>query len=141
MVCMNPGRHESRQPRHQPLAGEGRHHAELECADRAAARHQCECVALDLIDANGEMIATIPVDGIAAAGVLGANNLVSARTESVLTAALSEELVNILYAGARLRSRVAFTTSDQSQHLRILDSYRMDLQITLAANYMVNGDE
>ncbi|MBK6831678.1 MAG: hypothetical protein IPG92_13475 [Flavobacteriales bacterium] len=96
---------------------------------------------LDLIDANGEMIATIPVDGIAAAGLLGANNLVTARTESVLTAELSEELVNILYAGARLRSSVAFTTSDQSQHLRILDSYRMDLQITLAANYMVNGDE
>ena len=96
---------------------------------------------LDLIDANGEMIATIPVDGIAAAGLLGANNLVTARTESVLTAELSEELVNILYAGALLRSRVAFTTSDQSQHLLILDSYRMDLQITLAANYMVNGDE
>lgn len=96
---------------------------------------------LDLIDANGEVIANIPVEGIAAPGVLGANNLVTASTESVLTATLSEELVNVLYAGARLRSRVAFTTSDQSQHLRILDSYRMDLQITLAANYLVNGDE
>lgn len=96
---------------------------------------------LDLIDANGEVIANIPVDGLAAPGLLGGNGLVSQRVESTLSATLSPELVNVLYSGARLRSRVAFTTSDQTQHLRILDSYRMDLQMTLAANYLVNGDE
>ena len=63
------------------------------------------------------------------------------RDSSVLIAELDSDLVNILYSGARLRSSVAFTTADQTQHLRILDSYTMELQVTLAANYVVNGDE
>lgn len=96
---------------------------------------------LAMINDAGEVVATLPVDGVATPGLLGANNVVTQATESVLTVALSEEEVDLLYSGLRLRTRVAFTTSDQTQHLRILDSYRMDLQMTLSANYMVNGDE
>jgi hypothetical protein len=94
-----------------------------------------------MINEAGEVVATLPVEGVAAPGVLGANNVVTQATESVLTVSLSEQEVDLLYSGVRLRTRVAFTTSDQTQHLRILDSYRMDLQMTLSANYMVNGDE
>ncbi len=96
---------------------------------------------LDLIDPSGNVISSIPVEGQVAPGVLGANGIVTASTESVLTAPLSEELVNVLYTGARLRTRMILTTSDPTEHVQIYDSYRMDLQITLAANYMVNGDE
>ncbi|MBK8497543.1 MAG: hypothetical protein IPL52_01690 [Flavobacteriales bacterium] len=98
-------------------------------------------IELDLIDAAGNVVATIPVEGQIAPGIMGGNGLVTQSVESVLTAPMSEQLVDVLYTGARLRSRIALTTSDQTQHLRILDRYRMDLQITLAANYMVNGDE
>lgn len=69
------------------------------------------------------------------------NGLVSASVNSTLVAELDENLVNILYSGAKVRSSVSFTTSDQTQHLMILDRYRMELQVTLAANYVVNGDE
>lgn len=98
-------------------------------------------IVLDLIDSDGQVVSSIPVEGTVAPGILGANALVSHRTSSQLTARLDEALVNQLYTGARLRTRVAFTTADQGQHLRLLDSYALDLQVTLEANYMVNGDE
>lgn len=98
-------------------------------------------IVLDLIDGDDDVIGSIPVNGIAASGVLGADGLVVNRTNSQLSAELDEALVDLLYSGARLRTRVAFTTADQSQHLRLLDSYALDLQVTLEANYMVNGDE
>lgn len=98
-------------------------------------------VLLDLIDADGNAVATIPVSGTVASGLLGPNGLVNRRTESRLEARLDEDLVNLLYAGTRLRTRVAFTTADQTQHLRLLDSYALDLQMTIEANYLVNGDE
>ncbi|HRD51538.1 MAG TPA: hypothetical protein PKY96_02715, partial [Flavobacteriales bacterium] len=98
-------------------------------------------IVLDLIDSDGQVTGSIPVDGTVAPGILGANALVSQRTSSRLTAQLDEALVDQLYSGARLRTRVAFTTADQGQHLRLLDSYALDLQVTLEANYMVNGDE
>lgn len=98
-------------------------------------------ILLDLIDGEGEVIGSIPVDGIADSGILGSDGLVVQRTNSLLTAELDEALVDLLYTGACLRTRVAFTTADQSQHLRLLDTYALDLQVTLAANYLVNGDE
>ena len=98
-------------------------------------------IVLDLIDDEGEVVASIPVDGTVASGVLGPNGLVSQRANSELNAQLDEALVGLLYSGTRLRTRVAFTTVDQSQHLRLLDSYALDLQVTLEASYLVNGDE
>ncbi|MBK7383193.1 MAG: hypothetical protein IPI81_07630 [Flavobacteriales bacterium] len=98
-------------------------------------------ITMELVDANGIVLATIPVQGQVAAGIVGANGLVSASVNSTLVAELDENLVNILYSGAKVRSSVSFTTSDQTQHLMILDRYRMELQVTLAANYVVNGDE
>lgn len=96
---------------------------------------------LELINAEGQVVAVIPVQGTVASGVLGPNGVVMQRTNSVLTATIDAGTMNELYGGARIRTRAAFTTVDQSQHLRILDSYAMDLQITLEANYLVNGDE
>lgn len=98
-------------------------------------------VLLDLIDEGGAVLAGIPVEGTVSSGLLGADGIVSHRTTSHLTARLDEALVDLLYSGARLRTRVAFTTADQSQHLRLLDRYALDLQVTIEASYMVNGDE
>lgn len=96
---------------------------------------------LELIDASDAVVAVIPVQGTVAPGVLGANGIVTQRTDTRLEATIDAGTMDELYRGVRVRSRVAFTTSDQSQHLRILDSYALDLQVTLEANYLVNGDE
>jgi len=96
---------------------------------------------LDIINGDGQVLSNIPVAGTIASGLLGVNALVQQSIESRLEAQLTTEQVDLLYAGGRLRTRVAFTTADQTQHLQILDSYKLDLQITAAANYIVNGDE
>lgn len=96
---------------------------------------------LDIIDGEGAVLSNIPVTGGIASGVLGVNGLVQSSTASRLDAQLTTSQVDMLYDGGRLRTRVAFTTTDQTQHLRILDSYKLDLQITAEANYIVNGDE
>lgn len=96
---------------------------------------------LDLVDEAGAVIASIPVQGSVLAAALGADGLVTQPSTSRLTAELDEALVHLLYTGARLRTRVAFTTADPARHLRLLDRYALDLQLTLEANYLVNGDE
>ena len=47
--------------------------------------------------------------------------------------------VDLLYGDARLRTRVVFDTDAQLGHVRVLDSYFMDLQVTVDGNYIVNG--
>lgn len=98
-------------------------------------------ILIDLVDEQGQVLAALPIEGTVAAGLLGPENLVAQPVNSVLTAELDEAAVNLLYDGARLRTRAAFTTADQTMHLRLLDRYRLDLQMTIAANYVVNGDE
>jgi hypothetical protein len=49
--------------------------------------------------------------------------------------------MDLLYSAGRLRISTLFNTADQSQHVQLLDGYRMDLQVTVEANYLVNGDE
>ncbi|MCB9169390.1 MAG: hypothetical protein H6597_05830 [Flavobacteriales bacterium] len=98
-------------------------------------------ILMDVIDADANVVASIPVDGTVAAGHLGTDGLVDMRTDAHLRAELTDAQVDLLYANTRLRLRTIFNTSDQSQHLQLLDSYQLDLQITTAANYIVNGDD
>jgi hypothetical protein len=86
-------------------------------------------------------VGQIPVQGVMASGILGADGLVTASVDSQLDAAVSEELMDLLYSAGRLRISTLFNTADQSQHVQLLDGYRMDLQVTVEANYLVNGDE
>ncbi|HMC97389.1 MAG TPA: hypothetical protein VKG92_07050, partial [Flavobacteriales bacterium] len=96
---------------------------------------------LDIVNMDGQVLSNVPITGTITSGILGVNGLVQHATDSRMDAHLTTEQINLLYADGRLRSRVAFTTADQTQHLRILDSYELELQITAAANYIVNGDE
>ena len=98
-------------------------------------------LSLELIDDADQVVAVIPVQGVIAPGLLGPNGLVTQRTDTQLIAEIDTATMDLLYSGVRVRSRAAFTTSDQSQHLRILNHYALDLQVTLEANYLVNGDE
>ncbi|MBL8001403.1 MAG: hypothetical protein JNL05_05515 [Flavobacteriales bacterium] len=98
-------------------------------------------ISLDVVDGGGTVVGSFPVLGTIASGVLGADGLVSAPTSSRIDVSVPPEALDLLYATGRARIRAAFTTADQTQHLRILDSYRLDLKLTVDVNYLVNGDE
>jgi hypothetical protein len=98
-------------------------------------------IQLAIVDAEGNVLSEVPVQGTIPAGPLGANGLVSAPASGVLTAYLAPHQVDLLYQGTRLRTRVVLSTSTQSMHLRILDTYALQVQITGSFNYLVNGDE
>lgn len=93
-----------------------------------------------VVDANDHVVSNVAVQGLIATGILNSNDLVQTPVESELRAALSSEQVVQLKDGGRLRLRVVFNTADQSQRVQILDSYKLDLQVTLGANYEVNGE-
>jgi hypothetical protein len=96
---------------------------------------------LAIVDGNGEVLSTIPVNGVLVPGILGPDRTVIASVDSRTSAWISAGQMDLLYGGNKLRVRAAFNTSDQLEHLRILERYRLDLQITARANYVVNGDE
>lgn len=98
-------------------------------------------VQLDIVDAAGAVLSPLPVSGSIAPGVLGPDLLVQAPVESMLTTVLDDAQVDLLYTGGRLRITPVFSTSDQTQHLQLLDSYALELQITADVHYIVNGDE
>lgn len=96
---------------------------------------------LDIVDRDRNLLSQVPVDGVLAAGILGANGLVQTRTTSVLRAPLTDEQVTLLYGNGRFRIRLVFNTIDQTQHVQLLDQYTVDMQFTVGARYLVNGDE
>ena len=96
---------------------------------------------LDIVDADNNVVSPIPVFGSLQAAALDADGLVQTPVESKSDATLSAEQVDLLYGATRVRVRIVFNTADQSQHVRLLDSYFADLQITAKVNYLLNGDE
>ncbi|MCB0763131.1 MAG: hypothetical protein R2815_10385 [Flavobacteriales bacterium] len=96
---------------------------------------------MDIVDAEGQVVRAVPLQGLIASGVLGANGVVQHSVDSRADAQLDADGIDLLYAGNRLRLRAIFNTADQAQHVRILDSYRMDVKIAAGAHYLVNGDE
>lgn len=96
---------------------------------------------LAIVDEGGLVLAGLPVDGTIATGLLGGDGLVHTPIDSRLTATLSAEHTDMLYNGGKVRLRAVFNTADQVQHLQLYDHYRLDLQVTAGAHYMVNGNE
>lgn len=96
---------------------------------------------LDIIDPDNNVLSDVPVSGTVLSGILGGDGLVQATTTSRSDAVLTAEQVDLLYGTGRIRIRMIFNTADQTQHLRILESYATDLQITAKVNYLVNGDK
>lgn len=96
---------------------------------------------LDIVDDAGNVIANLPVQGTVAAGMLGPDQHVSAPVSSQVSTYLDASEVDLLYAHPRLRTTVVFNTADQTQHLEILDSYQLDLQMVFDGNYVINGNE
>jgi hypothetical protein len=93
-----------------------------------------------VVDENDQVLSQVDVQGTIASGLMGPDNLVQSSVDSQLRTSLGRTQVEQLKNGGRLRLRVVFDTADQTQHLQILDRYKLDLQVTLGANYVVNGE-
>lgn len=98
-------------------------------------------IAMAITDASGQVLSTLGPLGTVNSAVLGSNGTVTASVASRLDVELAPDQVDRLYAGGHLRVTATFNTADQATHVQILDSYRMDLQVTMGANYVVNGDD
>ncbi|MEO8069564.1 MAG: hypothetical protein ABI599_17845 [Flavobacteriales bacterium] len=96
---------------------------------------------LEIIDADWNVLSNVPVAGTIASGLLGTDGFVETPVESKLTAPISEAQVDMLYNGGRLRITSLYNTANQPQQVKILDRYRLDLQVTVRGTYTVNGDE
>ncbi|MBL7950976.1 MAG: hypothetical protein JNM62_04595 [Flavobacteriales bacterium] len=98
-------------------------------------------VELDIVDRERELLSHVPTTGLITSGVLGSNRLVQSSVRSRIVAELTEDQMDLLYGEGRFRIRIVFNTTDQTQHLRLLDRYALDMQFTVGARYFVNGDE
>lgn len=98
-------------------------------------------VLLDIVDLDRNVLVNVPVEGMLAPGIMGPAGVVQASVESSLHARLTPDMVELLYGPGRLRTRIVFNTTDQVEHVRILDRYALDLQFTVDGTYIVNGDE
>ncbi len=96
---------------------------------------------IDIVGPDDSVWENVAVDGQIASGIVGGDGFVEASVASELRAGLSAAQVDRLYEEGRFRIRVIFNTADQGQHLQLLDTYSLDLQITLGANYIINGDD
>jgi len=96
---------------------------------------------IDIVDDDDQVLGSVTVEGWIASGIPGPDGFVHAPTASRTVAQLDAAQLDQLYAGGRFRIRAAFTTADPARHVQLLERYRMDLRITVGANYMVNGKD
>ena len=98
-------------------------------------------IELAIVDDAGNVLSVLDPGGTVSSGNLGSDGNVSAPVSSRLDFDVSPEQMNLLQASGKVRISAIFNTADQSQHVQIHSDYRMDLQLTVGANYTVNGDE
>lgn len=98
-------------------------------------------IELAIIGADGQMLAILPPGGTIASGMLGPGGTVTSSTSGKLDFEVGPEAMNLIHQQGGVQVTALFNTADQAQHVQILDTYRMDLQVTMDANYVVNGDE
>ncbi|MDQ3101070.1 MAG: hypothetical protein M3R08_06765, partial [Bacteroidota bacterium] len=96
---------------------------------------------IDIVDDELNLLSAVPIQGTINSAILGSDLLVQLEVSSELTTSLTSDQVDLLYQGGKFRIRTIFNTADQTQHVRILDSYELHLQITAGAHYVVNGDD
>lgn len=98
-------------------------------------------IELAIVDDAGNVLSVLDPGGTVSPGNLGSDGNVSAPASSRLDFDVSPEQMNLLQASGKVRISAIFNTADQSQHIQIHSDHRMDLQLTVGANYTVNGDE
>ncbi len=95
---------------------------------------------LAVVNDAGQVLTVLQPGGTIASGSLGSDGLVATPTQSRLDFIVAPDQMNLLQETGKVRVTAVFNTSDQSQHVQILDRYALDLQLTMHANYILNGD-
>lgn len=98
-------------------------------------------IALEIVDGNGQSLTILEPGATVASGTLGPDGFVGAPTSSQADIPISVEQMNLLQQTGMVRIRAVFNTTDQGNHVQILDRYALALQLTVDANYVVNGNE
>lgn len=98
-------------------------------------------VELAIVDEGGVVLSQVDVPGTVPHGAIDGDGLVTAPGVGRLDVTLTTPQVDLLYTGGRFRLRAVLNTGQQGTLLPILEHYRIDLRITAAANYIVNGNE
>jgi hypothetical protein len=98
-------------------------------------------VELAVVDASGQVLTVLTPGGTVASGQLGPDGLVSGRTSSRVDIHVRSEQMDLLHQTGLVRITAIFNTATQDQHIQLLDRYALALQLTVDANYTVNGDE
>lgn len=96
---------------------------------------------LAIVDDADVVLSVLAPGGTVPSGSLGSDGNVSAPTSSHLVFDVSPEQMNLLQASGKVRITAIFNTAGQPQHVQIHSDHRMDLQLTVDADYTVNGDE
>ncbi|MBK7247773.1 MAG: hypothetical protein IPI05_08905 [Flavobacteriales bacterium] len=98
-------------------------------------------IELAIVDEADQVLTVLYPGGAVSSGILGSDGTVSASVSSRLDFDVSSDQMDLLQATGKVRISAIFNTADQSQHIQLHSDYRMDLQLTVGANYTVNGDE
>jgi hypothetical protein len=98
-------------------------------------------LSLSIVNAEGQVLSDLSSGQLADAGVLGQDGLVSASTSSRIDMEVTPDQLGLMHQGGLLRITAVFNTVSQPQHVQLLSGYHLDLQLTMDANYIVNGDE
>lgn len=98
-------------------------------------------VELAIVDEGGTVLSQVDVPGTVPHGFLNGEGLVTAPGVGRLDITLAPPQVDLLHTGGRFRLRAVLNTAQQGTLLPILEHYRIDLRITAAANYILNGNE
>lgn len=98
-------------------------------------------IELAVVDAQDQLLAILAPGGTIPSGLLGNDGFVSAPTDGQVDIEITPSQMDLIQSNGRLRLTAVFNTADQSQHVQLLSSYQLGLQLTIDANYVVNGDE
>lgn len=96
---------------------------------------------MEVVDAAGQVLAMLSPGGTIGSGQLGPDGLVISSVSSKLDFQVNKDQMDLLQQTGLVRITAVFNTADQSQHVQLLEQYALALQLTVDANYTVNGDE
>ena len=98
-------------------------------------------IQLAIVDDADQVLSVLDPGGTVSSGILGGDGHVSSSVASRLDFIVSTDQMDLLQTTGKVRISAIFNTADQSQHIQLRSEYRMDMQLTVGANYTVNGDE
>lgn len=98
-------------------------------------------ITLEVVDGEDETRTMLLEEGMVPSAVLGGDGLVASSSSVLLDVSIDPAQMALLHQTGRLRVTAAFNTIDQHEHVWIMENYRMDVQATMEANYLVNGDQ